>query len=206
MKTPEPVNNNTDLIDILQEPTETKSEGIKITDFVTEQETPAAEQQPKPEINPDDFVLNQPQPQPEQPQKPQKPRLSESEYEEQAEMSIALFDGLQTLTLPWLYQKSMFSKKEREQLKELNEKRKKPEVELTEEDLKLEEKYRTYKELSDNVPYTEKEIELMKTPLAKVFSKYNIQLGPEFMLFTALAYVSIPRYLPLFSKLENLDV
>lgn len=204
MKIPEPDNHNIDLIDILQEPTELKSEGIKEFDFQPQTtEQPIAVEQPKAEINPDDFNLNPPQPQPEQ---PQKPRLSESEYAEQAEMSIALFDGLQTLTLPWLYQKSMFSKKEREQLKQLNEKRKQPEVELTEDDLQLEEKYRTYKQLCDQIPYTEKEVELLKGPLAKVFSKYNIQLGPEFMLFTALAYVSIPRYLPLFSKLENLDV
>lgn len=208
MKTPESNNSNVDLIDILKEPPEPKNEGIKQTDFQLpgEETTIINEEPPKAQVNPSDFQPN-PEPQPEpQPQKTQKPRLSESEYEEQAEMTIALFDGLQTLTLPWLYQKSMFTKKELEQLKEINKKYQEKVTELTEEDLILQEKYRTYKELCDEVPYKEKEIDLMKSPLAKVFSKYNIQLGPEFMLLTALAYVSIPRYLPLFSKLENIDV
>lgn len=196
MKTPD-IAENIDLIDILKEPTEPKNE-----DFI-ELENPAEKNA---NININDFELPpQPQPQVEVPVTA-KPRLSESEYEEQAEMAIALFDGIQTLTLPWLYQKSMFTRKEMDQLKSLKEKKKQPEVELTEEDLILEEKYRTYKELCDAVPYTEKEIQLIKNPLAKVFSKYNIQLGPEFMLITALAYVSVPRFLPLFSKLENLDI
>jgi hypothetical protein len=211
MKLPE-TPSNIDLIDILKEPTEPKNEGLKQSDFLNASKNVASDNvatEIKAAINADDFELPPPPPPdqpPIEPQKPSKPRLSESEYEEQAEMSIALFDGLQTLTLPWLYQKSMFTRKELEQLKALNEKKRQPEVELTEEDLKLEEKYRTYKELCDEVPYKEKEIEMLKSPLAKVFSKYNIQLGPEFMLFTALAYVSVPRYLPLFSKLENLDV
>ncbi len=204
MKIPEV--NEQDLISLLKEPTEPKSEGIQQDDFLNNPETTI--QEPKStEPNPDDFA----QPIETEPQQVQevivkKPRLSEREYEEQAEISIAFLDSLQTLTLPWLYQQSLFTKDERKKLKELNEKYKKPEVELTKEDQQLLEKYHIYKELSDNVPYTEKEVQLLKGPLAKVFSKYNIQLGPEVLLLSALAYVSAPRYLPLLGKLENLDL
>lgn len=200
MKTPDQPN-NIDLIDILKEPVEVKIPPSTKKDFtdIDELDTKVP--------NPSDFELPPPQPIQEPVNiPPKKPRLSESEYEEQAEMSIALFDGLQTLTLPWLYQKSMFTRKELQQLKIIQNKKKLPEVELSEEDLILEEKYRTYKEIADAVPYEEKEIELMKNSLAKVFSKYNIQLGPEFLFITAFAYVSIPRYLPLFSKLENIEI
>lgn len=201
MKVPE-TPNNVDLIEILKKPVELKNEGIKASDFMSESESTVNNTT----INMNDFDLPPPPPPQPQQQAPSKPRLSESEYEQQAEMTIMVFDGLQSLTLPWLYQRSMFTKEERKKLKELNEKKKKPEVELTEEDLKLEEKYATYKELCDAVPYTEKEVETLKGPLAKVFSKYNVQLGPEALFLSALLYVSIPRYLPLFSKLENLDV
>lgn len=191
--------NNIDLIDILKEPTEFKPE-TNLDDFELPKDDTI-------KANPDDFDIKEEPLQNIKEEVPSgKPRLSENEYAEQAEMTIALFDGLQTLTLPWLYQKSLFTKEERKKLKELSDKLKKDVVELTEEDIKLREKYHTYKELSDNVPYTEKEVELLKGPLAKVFSKYNVQLGPEFILFSALAYVSVPRYLPLFSKLENLDI
>lgn len=196
MKIPEI--DNIDLIDILKEPVEQKNEVSKDSDFFN------LNLDEKPTINKSDFEPEQ-KASSEPDNKTKKPLLTEKQYAEQAELSIALFDGLQTLTLPFLYKKAMFNRKELEDLKTLNQKKKQQEVELTEEDLILEEKYRTYKELSDNVSFNENEIELLKTPLTKVFSKYNVQLGPEFMLFTALAYVSIPRYLPLFSKLEKLD-
>lgn len=204
MKTPE-ISNNLDLIDILSEPVEVKDTQQYEFNLFDEPNSENAK------INPNDFELPSSDDMPHQTTDPSQitkkpPRLSESEYEEQAEMSIALFDGLQVITLPWLYQKSMFTRKELLQIKKLKEKKKFPEVELTEEDLKLEEKYHTYKELADAVPLNEKEIEMIKGPLAKVFSKYNIQIGPEFILLSALSYISIPRYLPLFSKLEKYDI
>lgn len=200
-----------DLIDILKEPTEPKAEK---TATVVEAE-PALNH---PEPNPDDFEpktepesqipqtdsLNNPLFEQPQPQVQVKPRLTEKEYEDQAELTIAMFDGIQTLTLPWLYQKSIFTKEELKQLKDLNERYKKPEVELSESDQKLMNRYVEYKQLCDQVPFTPQEVDLLKTPLAKVYSKYNIQLGPEFMLLGALATVMTPRLMPLFSKLERL--
>lgn len=198
-----------DLIDILKEPTEPK---IEQTASVVEPEPV----QSQPEPDPADF---EPEPTPEppktdplnnplfeqpQPQVQVKPRLTEKEYEDQAELTIALFDGIQTLTLPWLYQKSIFTKEELAKLKDLNERYKQPEVDLSEEDQKLLNRYIEYKQLCDQVPFTRQEVDLIKTPLAKVYSKYNIQIGPEFMLLGALATVMTPRLLPLFSKLERL--
>jgi len=208
MKTPSDIPQNIDLIDILKEETETKADpNIKpeSSDFepVKTEQPPIDNNEPiKSEPNPADFEPNNPLLEPPQPKV--KPRLSEKEYEQSAEMTIMLFDGIQTLTLPYLYQKSIFTRDEIKKLKELNERYKKPEVDLSEEDQKLLDKYHDYKELSDNVPFTEQEIDLLKNPLAKVYSKYNVHVGPEFLLLGAIATVMGPRLLPLFSKLERL--
>jgi len=209
MKTPDVP--NTSLIDILKEEPEFKADpNIKpeTSDFQepVQTEQPITTEPPKTEPNPTDFEPPQAQPNPlfEPPQRKVKPRLSEKEYEESAEMTIMLFDGTQTLILPYLYQKSIFTREETRKLKELNERYKKPEVDLSEEDQKLLAKYHDYKELSDNVPFTEQEIELLKNPLAKVYSKYNIHVGPELLLLGAVTTVIVPRLLPLFSRLERL--
>ena len=65
-------------------------------------------------------------------------------------------------------------------------------------------KYDTFLQLKDSVPFTDMESKALIDPLAKILKKYNMSLGPEIMLFTALATVSVPRFLPLFTPLERM--
>ena len=195
MKTP-------DLIDILKEPTESKSIFTEPDpdDFLTSEDTEdshsfdmfstytgADDEDPLPEKN------------------EEKTFLSDDEYRENASMIVGTIDALQTLTLPFLYQRSMFTREERLRLKEIKKMQQSDEeLFLTEDDQVLLDKYDTFLQLKDSVPFTDMESKMLIDPLAKIFKKYNMSLGPEIMLFTALATVSIPRFLPLFSPLERL--
>jgi hypothetical protein len=70
------------------------------------------EQAPKLEINTSDFETP-PIVEPLPPVAIEKPRLTENEYRMSAEMTVALFDGLQSLTLPMLYQARIYTEDEK---------------------------------------------------------------------------------------------
>ena len=202
MKTP-------NLIDILSEPTEHKqpsfletSENTKTEDFQTiDTEIPEP-----PKVNLDDFAPEIEKRNPPEPVKPEvKKTLSFSEQKESAKMVVATYDAIQTLTFPFLYKKALFSREELKMLNNIKVKmRQDGETSLTEEEVQLYDKYTTLEDLSQNVGFTEEEAELIIQPLAKVFAKYNISIGPELLLIGSLATVSLPRFLPFFSPLEKL--
>ena len=195
MKTP-------DLIDILNEPTESKSifKEPDPDDFLTHEEpdetgsfdifssvTGADDEEPAPEKN------------------EEKTFLSDDEYRDNASMIVGTIDALQTLSLPFLYQRSMFTREERLRLKDIKKMQQSDdELVLTEDDQSLLDKYDTFLQLKDSVPFTDMESKALIDTLAKILKKYNMSLGPEIMLFTALATVSVPRFLPLFTPLERL--
>lgn len=208
MKTP-------DLIEILKQQTEQKGSATQPNpdDFeqVKEEQAPNPEDfepQPEPEPTPEpentnDFTaFSQPQQ-----QKPQKPILTDAEYRQNAKMWIALVDGLGTISLPWAYQKQLFTKPELKALKELNKRKKEAgssgEITYTEADLKLLEKYEVFNELKENIPFQEEEIQMIENPLTEVFKKYNFQPGPEVALITAASIIMAPRLLPLLSGFEK---
>ena len=195
MKTP-------DLIDILKEPTEKKS-------IFTEPDPDDFIQPEEPEGNSafDIFSSDAGADDEYTPEEPteQKTFLSDDEYRDNASMVLGTIDALQTLTLPFLYQRSMFTRDERLRLKQIKKmQQSEEELILTEEDQILLDKYDTFLQLKDSVPFTDMESKMLIDPLAKIFKKYNMSLGPEIMLFTALATVSVPRFLPLFTPLERM--
>jgi hypothetical protein len=199
------------LDDILNaENTETKPElkGAINSDFLPPDSSFYSEAQPEqssnPEINHSDFETP-PIAEPLPPVAVEKPRLTENEYRMSAEMTVALFDGLQSLTLPMLYQARIYTEDEKKLLKIVKEKNSQSsgEVEYTEDEQKLLAKYMQVEELKNMVPFEEKERELLINPLAQIYSKYNVQIGPEFLLLTALFTISLPRVLPLFNRMEN---
>jgi hypothetical protein len=197
-----------DLITMLKKPVEHKAEGAAAS---------AASNfdifdQKGPQPNPDDFDLPKREevqesapPDPDAPRPSKKPRLTDKEYEEEAVMAIEFFDSINVLALPWLYQKTIFTAKERELLKVIQEKYKNKETVLEENEQKLMEKYLAVQDAIKEVPLADTEKDMILMPLHKVFKKYNIQLSCEFMLLTALAMVYGPRYAPMFNRLENLD-
>jgi len=195
MKTP-------DLIDILKEPTEKKS-------IFTEPDPDDFLQPEKTEENGSfdfftaDSTSDDEKPSPDK--KEEKTFLSDDEYRDNASMVVGTIDALQTLTLPFLYQRAMFTRDERLRLKQIKQMQQSDEeLILTEEDQILLDKYDTFLQLKDSVPFTDMESKMLIDPLAKIFKKYNMSLGPEIMLFTALATVSVPRFLPLFTPLERM--
>jgi len=208
--------NTPNLVDILKQKTEPKTNHkVDLTDFAQqesgptpnnddfEEKPPVEEEKVNTEENTQaEFTEKEPQL-----QKSSKPRVSEEEYRNSAKMCIALVDGLQVISLPWLYQKSMFTKEELKNLKEINKRKKAAgssgEETYTDADLVLLDKYSTFEELKENIPFTENEIELVENPLTQIFSKYNLQPGPEFALISAAFVVLAPRFLPLLTGLEK---
>lgn len=195
MKTP-------DLIDILNEPTESKSIFTEPDpdDFLTPEDT---EDSHSFDMFSTDTGADDEEPVTEKNE--EKTFLSDDECRENASMIVGTIDALQTLTLPFLYQRSMFTREERLRLKKIQKMQQSDdEIVLNEDDQSLLDKYDTFLQLKDSVPFTDMESKALIEPLAKILKKYNMSLGPEIMLFTALATVSIPRFLPLFSPLERL--
>lgn len=193
MKTP-------DLIDILKEPTEKKSIFTQPDpdDFLQPDESDTN--------NESNFFSSANQtPEEKEPAEKEKTFLTDDEYRDNASMVVGTIDALQTLTLPFLYQRAMFTREERMRLKQIKQMQQSDEeLVLTEEDQVLLDKYDTFLQLKDSVPFTDMESKMLIDPLAKIFKKYNMSLGPEIMLFTALATVSVPRFLPLFTPLERM--
>lgn len=198
-----------DLIEILKEPTEHKQESFVSSDFGFSSPDVVVEAEPikkAPTPNLEDF-----EPEPinldseEPPKQEIKKEISLTESKKTAEMVVATYDAIQTLTFPFLYQRSIFTKKERQLLKDIKVKMRQSGIaSLNEEEQNLFDKYTTYSDLKDNVAFTDNETNLILEPLAKVFKKYNVSLGPEILLLSALATVSLPRFLPLFTPLEKL--
>ena len=197
MKTP-------DLIDILKEPTEKKSIFTEPDpdDFLQPEESD--------ESGSFDFFSTDSGADEEEPtdnKTEEKTFLSDDEYRDNATMVVGTIDALQTLSLPFLYQRSMFTRDERLRLKQIKKMQQSDEeLILTEDDQVLLDKYDTFLQLKDSVPFTDMESKMLIDPLAKIFKKYNMSLGPEIMLFTALATVSVPRFLPLFTPLERMEL
>ena len=120
-----------DLIDILNEPTEIKSIFTEPDpdDFLTHEEPDetgsfdifssdrGADDEPAPDKN------------------EEKTFLSDDEYRDNASMIVGTIDALQTLSLPFLYQRSMFTREERLRLKEIKKMQQSDdELVLTEDD------------------------------------------------------------------------
>ncbi len=189
-----------DLIDILQEPTETKSilQKTNPLDFLTEENTKVTE-------NTDFLNVEDPGEKEDENIVEEKQPVTEEDYKQNATMIVGTIDLLQTLSLPFLYQRSMFTKEERLRLKVLKKSQTdQGETTYSEDDLILLDKYNTFLELKENISFSEMESNALIDPLSTIMQKYKLSLGPEIMLFTALATVTLPRFLPILTPLEKL--
>jgi hypothetical protein len=130
----------------------------------------------------------------------QKPEPPVMPFGDQAELIVGFIDGLQSIVLPNLYSKAIFNGQERDQIMNFKKAGKK-ESEFKKENPELAEKYFDYVNLVDDIPFTNDEIRMVKSPLEAVMKKYNWNVGPEFLLVGALFTVMSPRIIPLFSKL-----
>ncbi len=174
-------------------PATSTADDFKPAEETTADFTPAAEPEQQKE----------PEPAPAQPSKPETPAMSKAE---QADLLIGFTDGLQCLILPWAYQQTIFTASEREQLKDLKRKignAAGQSLTLDAKETNLFSKYSDYKELADNIPFAESEIEMIKNPMIAVMEKYNWNAGPEGLFAGALMTVMAPRLMPLFSKLTK---
>lgn len=125
-------------------------------------------------------------------------------YTQLAETYITAGDGLQILVLPFLYERSIFDKKDKELL--LKWKRSgKPEIkDMTEEEKSLNLRWIEYKKLSDEVALSNDEKEAIKGPLAQwLTEKQATPANALTMLVIVLIGVMAPRLMPLFYSIEK---
>lgn len=160
---------------------------------------------PLKEINPADFDENLP----DEPAGPamEPERLPFEKYEQSARNAIMFIDVTQQIFLPWGYKNSLFKPGEFKKAKDLAKKYELAKQLQTDEaftaaDFQLIEKYKQAQDLINRVPFTDKEVKVLLEPLARVFEKYNVTLGPEAVLVSAAAYVIGPRLIPLFAKFD----
>jgi hypothetical protein len=127
-------------------------------------------------------------------------KMSKGEYLNQAELVIAFADGLSVITFPALYKKSLFSKQEKQDLISIKIKEI---LELNETEKELLNREKECNELIKAIPFSQDEVELLKSPLANVFEKYNVKASPEILLLGALFTVMAPRLIPLLHRIER---
>lgn len=139
------------------------------------------------------------------PPDPPKPEIK-IDYTDQAKTMIMTLDVASQITLPIVYKRRMFTKDEREQLKEIKnywkawKEGKLKDDALNEDELKLIRVYDEFKEIVDAVDFSPKEIDMLSNPLALMLQKYNMQSGPEAAFIFALVTVMGPRIMPLFIR------
>lgn len=136
------------------------------------------------------------------------------EPEEIAEMLVDAVDMVQQWAYPALYNKIVFTKEERSDLKELLKKLKAAkregkidsegniQVTLSPYDQELIEKHDesiAYEE--ELVPLEEKEINWLKKPLSKLLAASKYKVSPASGLIVAALIVTLPRALPLLAKI-----
>lgn len=196
--------NVVDLSDILGQQTETKNPGAT-TEKATGQEqepasTPNMESQELPLQDTTDTVFFSPEP-PKAPEPP-KPEIK-VDHSEQAKIMVMTFDLAGQITLPVLHKRKMFTLEERKQLKEIKvfwkmwSNGKLKEETLSEDELRLIKIYDEFREITDQIPFSEKEIDMISNPLALMLQKYNMQSGPEASFIFAIVTVMGSRIMPL---------
>lgn len=118
---------------------------------------------------------------------------SPADFEEQAKLYIAFADGVQSLALPYFYQKQNFTPDELSRLAEIGQ----APDQVKPEDEPIKAKGAAFTEYMEALPFKTKEEKLLLGPLAKVLEKYNHAPGPETALIMAALTVMAPRVLPL---------
>jgi hypothetical protein len=120
---------------------------------------------------------------------------------------IDFVDGIDTLTLPSLYRKSIFDPGEIEKIKPLKSKMAAAETDknitFTFEEMDLWDRRNDYNDLVDEIPFSEAEIKTLKGPLARLIQKKNWEINAETALIGAALIVMTPRLLPLFNRIER---
>lgn len=171
-----------------------------LSDLLNEvrQSTPRKEfsQQQQAEIPPD-FDKNKieeerkaAEPEPEKPTEPQKPFMP---YEEQAEMIVCAFDGIQQIAMPAIAKRQAFNREERKALKLVIKKRKIDAKSLTPEEILIFEKWVMIKEFEDDLEFSEKERKFLINPLSKLLETQHSNMSPGLALIIAAATVTLPR-------------
>jgi hypothetical protein len=119
---------------------------------------------------------------------------------------VMTLDMASQITLPNVYKRRMFTKEEREQLKDIRnywkawKEAKLKDDALDEDELKLIRIYDEFKEIVDAIDFSDKEINMLSNPLALMLQKYNMQSGPEAAFIFAIVTVMGPRIMPLFIR------
>lgn len=122
------------------------------------------------------------EPTPSAPDVKEKPFMA---YDEQAEMFVESFDGLQSIGLSALAKKITFTSDEKKMLKDVKKKRVVNKKSLTEAENLLFEKWIMYKDLEENLELDDKQRKFLTKPLAKLLEKSQTEMKPEHALMIA---------------------
>lgn len=126
------------------------------------------------------------------------------DYEEQADLLVALSDSAQQLGFSKWAEKSYFTNEERQRIKEIKRKQRKKEP-LTEEEVQLYDNWKLYLEFKDLLPYDNKETEMLRKPLAKVLEQMQSNFDPKTALLLAAVMVAAPRFTMMFGLKSDLN-
>lgn len=187
--------------------TQTDDDLIKLLAEETKPNTTNAPQGPAP--NPNDFEAMEPEPEPElEPEPIQKPAVeiikTPPNYYDEAKLLIGFVDAMQVLILPIAYQNTIFSPQEREKIRQWKKTGQPAPENRTEKEKELIARIADYKELVQDIDFSEDEIKALHDPLTRVMQKYNWRMNAEMALMGAVLAIMGPRLMPLTNRFEKL--
>lgn len=130
--------------------------------------------------------------------------------EESAQMIVDCFDVTMQFVMPMLHEGALFTKEERETLKDLAHRIKKAEKE-GKEDFEVTSSERTLVQLQDEseeyaseiVPLSEREVENLKKPLTKLLERMKFNMSPGKALAFTGFMITWPRVLPIMGAIRE---
>lgn len=114
------------------------------------------------------------------------------DYDEQADLLVGVVDSVQQIAFSAIGKRKMFTAEERVKIKEVRKKKRKKQ-ELTEDEQELLEAWHDFRDFEEDLPFEEKEAEMIRKPLAKVLEMQAANFDPRTALLLAVAMVTAPR-------------
>lgn len=114
------------------------------------------------------------------------------DYDEQADLLVGVVDSVQQIAFSAIGKRKMFTAEERVKIKEVRKKKRKKQ-ELTEDERELLKAWHDFRDFEEDLPFEDKEAEMIRKPLAKVLEMQSANFDPRTALLLAVAMVTAPR-------------
>jgi len=138
------------------------------------------------------------------------------DYRQDAEALVSIMDSVAIVTLPPLYRLAALTREQRQQIKAIERKVKKPvmstredgttelvygSVNLTDEEKEIWQIHEALEDLNEIVPLSQEETEKIVDPMTRVLQKYKVKVGPEAELAGVMMAVYGLRFAPLLQRI-----